>query len=227
MSRFVSPFLIDFQCSVCKRLTCATMSSNFFQGCTSHVENSFNVETCTLNTNTFLQLKWGRFRLWLLPSSTLGSLLARQALELGWSPMKERLDKQSSSCLHTTRCLWRPCAMPLQWVVFSQVVTHAVKEVAVVNRRPDQYLQSSQEVNWCSLYPLYPHYTLDYTLITLKHNHQVWTAVCSTVRKVLADGFVSKDQVVGIGFDATCSLVLVGQVGLFTLYWLERWVFSS
>ena len=31
----------------------------------------------------------------------------------------------------------------------------------------------------------------------------------------MVDGFVSKDQVVGIGFDATCSLVLVGQVGLF------------
>ena len=33
----------------------------------------------------------------------------------------------------------------------------------------------------------------------------------------MAEGFVSKDQVVGIGFDATCSLVLVGQVGLFIL----------
>ena len=38
-------------------------------------------------------------------------MLARQALELGWSPMKERLDKQSSSCLQMTKCLWRPCAM--------------------------------------------------------------------------------------------------------------------
>ena len=38
-------------------------------------------------------------------------MLVRQALELGWSPMKERLDKQSSSCLHMTRCLWRPCAI--------------------------------------------------------------------------------------------------------------------
>ena len=33
-----------------------------------------------------------------------------------------------------------------QWVVFSQVANQAVKEVTLVNRRPDQYLQSSQEV---------------------------------------------------------------------------------
>ena len=42
---------------------------------------------------------------------------------------------------------------------------------------------------------------------------QVWSAVCSTVRRVVEEAeSVSKDQVVGIGFDATCSLVLVGQV---------------
>ena len=41
----------------------------------------------------------------------------------------------------------------------------------------------------------------------------VWNAVCSTVRRVVEEAeSVSKDQVVGIGFDATCSLVLVGQV---------------
>ena len=42
-----------------------------------------------------------------------------------------------------------------QWVVFSQVVTHAVKEVAVVNQRPDHYLQSSQEVKRGALYTHY------------------------------------------------------------------------
>ena len=42
---------------------------------------------------------------------------------------------------------------------------------------------------------------------------QVWSAVCSTVRQVVEEAeSVSKDQIVGIGFDATCSLVLVGQV---------------
>ena len=40
----------------------------------------------------------------------------------------------------------------------------------------------------------------------------------------MADGFVSKDQVVGIGFDATCSLVLVGQVGLFI--WVKLLMFN-
>ena len=94
-------------------------------------------------------------------------MLARQALELGWSPMKERLDKQSSSCLHTTRCLWRP--VPLLCVIFSQVVNQAVKEVAVVNRRPDQYLQSSQEVKCDAFYTDYTlNNTLVYALITLK-----------------------------------------------------------
>ena len=48
----------------------------------------------------------------------------------------------------------------------------------------------------------------------MKVTYQVWEAVCSTVKKVVEEAAVSKDQVVGIGFDATCSLVLVGHVSL-------------
>ena len=48
----------------------------------------------------------------------------------------------------------------------------------------------------------------------LKVTYQVWEAVCSTVKKVVEEAAVSKDQVVGIGFDATCSLVLVGHVSI-------------
>ncbi|KQP13621.1 FGGY-family carbohydrate kinase [Pseudorhodoferax sp. Leaf267] len=42
---------------------------------------------------------------------------------------------------------------------------------------------------------------------------EIWAAVCASVRQALAEGGVSPDQVAGIGFDATCSLVVLGPGG--------------
>ena len=42
---------------------------------------------------------------------------------------------------------------------------------------------------------------------------EVWAAVCHAVRAALADSGVAPAQVVGIGFDATCSLVVLGPGG--------------
>jgi D-ribulokinase len=43
---------------------------------------------------------------------------------------------------------------------------------------------------------------------------EIWSAVCSSVRAALLQASVSPEQVVGIGFDATCSLVVLGAGGV-------------
>lgn len=43
---------------------------------------------------------------------------------------------------------------------------------------------------------------------------EIWQAVCAVVRESLALSKSRPDQVVGIGFDATCSLVVLGQGGM-------------
>ncbi|MFC0480314.1 FGGY-family carbohydrate kinase [Gellertiella hungarica] len=42
---------------------------------------------------------------------------------------------------------------------------------------------------------------------------EIWQAVCATVRAAVAKAAVSPDAVAGIGFDATCSLVVLGPGG--------------
>lgn len=42
---------------------------------------------------------------------------------------------------------------------------------------------------------------------------EIWTAVCDSVKDALSQAAVSPDQVAGIGFDATCSLVVLGEGG--------------
>ncbi|WP_144148824.1 FGGY-family carbohydrate kinase [Paraburkholderia sp. BCC1884] len=42
---------------------------------------------------------------------------------------------------------------------------------------------------------------------------EIWRAVCDSVKEALAQSGVSPDQVGGIGFDATCSLVVLGEGG--------------
>src|SRR5882672_6017125 len=41
----------------------------------------------------------------------------------------------------------------------------------------------------------------------------IWNAVCQAVKDALSQAAVSPDQVAGIGFDATCSLVVLGEGG--------------
>lgn len=41
----------------------------------------------------------------------------------------------------------------------------------------------------------------------------IWRAVCDAVRQALSQASVSPDDVAGIGFDATCSLVVLGEGG--------------
>ena len=42
---------------------------------------------------------------------------------------------------------------------------------------------------------------------------EIWSAVCDSVKEALAQAAVSPDQIAGIGFDATCSLVVLGESG--------------
>jgi D-ribulokinase len=42
---------------------------------------------------------------------------------------------------------------------------------------------------------------------------EIWKAVCQCVKAALLQGAVSPDQIAGIGFDATCSLVVLGEDG--------------
>jgi D-ribulokinase len=42
---------------------------------------------------------------------------------------------------------------------------------------------------------------------------EIWNAVCDSVKEALAQAAVSPDQIAGIGFDATCSLVVLGESG--------------
>lgn len=42
---------------------------------------------------------------------------------------------------------------------------------------------------------------------------EIWKAVCDSVKDALSQAAVSPDQIAGIGFDATCSLVVLGDGG--------------
>ena len=64
------------------------------------------------------------------------------------------------------------------------VLHHIVKDISRHSPAPGHYVQSSSEI---------------------------WNAVCYTVRQVIKESNVIKESVAGIGFDATCSLVLVGK----------------
>ena len=58
----------------------------------------------------------------------------------------------------------------------------ATKEITVHNPDTDRYVQSSADI---------------------------WSAVCTTVKEILTKSDANPKNIYGIGFDATCSLVLV------------------
>lgn len=49
--------------------------------------------------------------------------------------------------------------------------------------------------------------------IAEQSSDQIWQAVCAAVRDAMAEASIAPDQVRGIGFDATCSLVAIGPDG--------------
>ncbi|AMO94911.1 FGGY-pentulose kinase family protein [Collimonas fungivorans] len=49
--------------------------------------------------------------------------------------------------------------------------------------------------------------------IVEQSSNEIWEAVCASVRQALSLSGIGADQVVGIGFDATCSLVVLGEGG--------------
>ena len=49
--------------------------------------------------------------------------------------------------------------------------------------------------------------------IVEQSSNEIWNAVCDSVRKALALAEVSPEKIAGIGFDATCSLVVLGAGG--------------
>src|SRR6516225_11481893 len=42
---------------------------------------------------------------------------------------------------------------------------------------------------------------------------QIWQAVCHAVKDAMAQAAIAPEQIAGIGFDATCSLVVLGEGG--------------
>ncbi|NSY19965.1 FGGY-family carbohydrate kinase [Neorhizobium sp. AL 9.2.2] len=44
-------------------------------------------------------------------------------------------------------------------------------------------------------------------------SRDIWSAVCSSVREAVAQSHLRPDEIAGIGFDATCSLVVLGREG--------------
>lgn len=49
--------------------------------------------------------------------------------------------------------------------------------------------------------------------IAEQSSEDIWRAVCASVRKAIADAELTPDDIAGIGFDATCSLVVLGPEG--------------
>jgi len=49
--------------------------------------------------------------------------------------------------------------------------------------------------------------------IVEQSSNEIWNAVCVSVQQALAEAAVPPDQVAGLGFDATCSLVVLGEGG--------------
>ena len=54
-----------------------------------------------------------------------------------------------------------------------------------------------------TLYQPQPHYAE-------QSSEEIWTAICDSVKQALAESGAAPESVAGIGFDATCSLVVVG-----------------
>ncbi|MGV7245283.1 sigma 54-interacting transcriptional regulator [Caballeronia sp. M23-90] len=49
--------------------------------------------------------------------------------------------------------------------------------------------------------------------IVEQSSSEIWQAVCTSVREALSQSALSADEIAGIGFDATCSLVVLGEGG--------------
>jgi len=49
--------------------------------------------------------------------------------------------------------------------------------------------------------------------IVEQSSDDIWNAVCASVRSAVASAGIDRYTIAGIGFDATCSLVVLGQDG--------------
>ncbi|MGY0398643.1 MAG: FGGY-family carbohydrate kinase [Ostreibacterium sp.] len=51
----------------------------------------------------------------------------------------------------------------------------------------------------------------DNGMVYEQSSEQIWVSVCHCIRQSISESGVRSDEIVGIGFDATCSLVVIGQ----------------
>ena len=94
------------------------------------------------------------------------------------------------------------------------MLCYAGVDVGTASVRAGLYSLSSKSFQNIAVHPITVHKAVvnvkdaDHTEIISQSSTEIWTAVCITVQKVIKD--VDTASVRGIGFDATCSLVIIG-----------------
>jgi len=87
-----------------------------------------------------------------------------------------------------------------EYIIGCDVGTGSVR-VAVFSRNGKMLAMDTQEINIWRPIPNYVE----------QSSEDIWQAFCHCVRSMLEDGSIDSNQIKGIGFDATCSLVVLDE----------------